>query len=298
MKFITPTKLLAVAFLATTLCPLSTARAQAPVDYRLDTSAVTLALVIKKTAPGTSLRNFAGGGFVSPKVPTVSNDWITGPTNQPTSYNYEYVTRMGTTRYGNAQLLEDLKNAAVIDETRGWSVVLKYNPVTNSYPVLDENNEPLLDDNGDPLEETYESYEPVLAIRKGTEIIEVDVEKANFEFTPLASASAANSSGKMSSTQSTASGKYTSESAVSMTVTAPTLGSVVLNGLMSDSSSSFYWYPIAADRLVQDSISVPVSTKITGLVGAEDFDPDSDSDSGPGVITGAITVGASKAVKK
>jgi hypothetical protein len=286
MKFITPTKLLAVAFLATTLCPLAALRAQ-EVAYELAPSALTLALVIKKTAPGTSVRNEVGGAFITEnrqRIPAFSNEWITGST-----FNYEFVTRISATSYGNKELLNDLIAAAVIPgPIQGWSVLLKYEPVKGTYT----------DGNGDSQEYIY--YEPALAVRKGTQIIEVPEEKARFEITPLASASAANSSGRMSSTQSTASGKYTSESAVSMTVTAPTLGSVVLNGFMSDSTSSFYWYPIAADRLVQDSISVPKSTKITGLVGAEDVEPnpDSDSDPGPGVITGAITVGASNAVKK
>jgi hypothetical protein len=289
MKFILLTKFLAVAFLATALCPLATLRAQAPVDYALAPSAVTMALVIKKTAPGTFMRQEAGGSFKSPKVATDINFWTT-----PTTSNSEYVTRMASTRYGNAQLLDDLVAEGVITNKAGVGVVLKYNAVTN--PMLDDNGDPMLDDEtGEPL--TYESYEPVLALRKGTEIIEV-VQKASFEVNPRAYASASSYSSSYTIRTGVATGKGkgrdTTEGALSVIVTSPTLGSVELNGLLLVSSSDFYWYPNPNNRWEFDSINVPGISKLTGLVGAEDL---VDS-SVPGVITGSITAAASKAIKK
>jgi hypothetical protein len=154
------------------------------------------------------------------------------------------------------------------------------------------------DETGEPL--TYESYEPVLALRKGTEIIEVDVQKANFEVNPraYASASSYSSSYTIRTGVATGKGRDTTEGALSVIVTSPTLGSVELNGLLLASSSDFYWYPNPTNRSERDYISVPGLTRFTGLVGAEEL-VDSENDfSGPGVITGSITAAASKAIKK
>ena len=290
MKFILLTKFLAVAFLASTLCPLATLHAQG-VTYELAPSAVTMALVIKKTAPGTFVRQEAGGSFKSPKVATDINFWTT-----PTTSNSEYVTLMASTRYGNAQLLDDLVAEGVITNKAGWGVVLKYNAVTN--PMLDDNGNPMLDDEtGEPL--TYESYEPVLALRKGTEIIEV-VQKASFEVNPraYASASSYSSSYNIRTEVATGKGRDTTEGALSVTVTSPTLGSVELNGLLLASSSDFYWYPNPNNRWEFDSINVPGISRFTGLVGAEELVVSEDYSSGPGVITGSITAAASRAIKK
>lgn len=293
MKITSQSKTIFAAFLvAALLCPLASLRAQ--VDYKLDTSAVTMALVIKKTAPGTFERQEAGGSFKLPKVATDENSWTTGPTNSPTTSNYEYVTRMASTRYGNEQLLDDLVAEGVITNKAGWGVVLKYNAV--SYPMTDDNGEPLLDDNGNPLE--GESYEPVLALRKGTEVIEVDVQKANFVINTRAYALASSYSSSSSIKGVVASGGSSLEQAMSMTVTSPTLGSVELNGLLLASSSDFIWYPNSSNRFINDYINVPGRSQFTGLVGAEELvDSEADS-SGPGVITGSITAAASKAIKK
>ena len=292
MKIVSQSQAIFAAFLVVALlCPLASLRAQ--VDYKLDTSAVTMALVIKRTAPGTFVRKQNGGAFELPKVATDSNDsWTTGPSNSPTSFNSEYVTRMASTRYGNAELLDDLVAEGVITNKVGWGVVLKYNAVTN--PMLDDSGNPMLDDEtGESL--TYESYEPVLALRKGTEVKEV-VQKANFEVYPRAYASAVSWSYSFTTRTGVATGKAsdTTEGALSVTVTSPTLGSVELNGLLLASSSDFYWYPNPNDRSDFESINVPGISKLTGLVGAEDL---VDS-SGPGVITGSITAAASKAIKK
>ena len=296
MKFILLTKFLAVAFLATTLCPLATLHAQG-VTYELAPSAVTMALVIKKTAPGTFVRKEIGGAFELPKVAAYfNNTWTTGPSTSPTSFNSEYASRIASTRYGNAELLDDLVAEGVITNKAGWSVVLKYNAV--SYPMTDDNGEPLLDDNGNPLE--GESYEPVLALRKGTEIIEVDVQKANFVANPRAYASASSWSISIMTRTGVATGmgKHTTEGALSVTVISPTLGSVELNGLLLASSSDFYWYPNSNDRSENDYINVPGISRFTGLVGAEELVVSEDDSSGPGVITGSITAAASRAIKK
>jgi len=297
MKISFQSNTIAAALIATALCPLATLRAQAPVDYALAPSAVTMALVIKKTAPGTFERQEAGGSFRSPRVAAYSNDnWTTGPINSPTSFNSEYVSRIASTRYGNAQLLDDLVAEGVITNKVGWGVVLKYNAV--SYPMTDDNGEPLLDDNGNQLE--GESYEPVLALRKGTEIIEVDVQKANFVVNTRAYASAFSWSYSFATRTEVATGKGsgTTEGALSVIVTSPTLGSVELNGLLLASSSDFYWYPNPTNRSENDYINVPGNSRFTGLVGAEEFVDSEDDSSGPGVITGSITAAASKAIKK
>ena len=292
MKIVSQSKSIFAALVVALLYPLASLRAQ--VDYKLDTSAVTMALVIKRTAPGTFVRQEAGGSFRSPKVATDSNSWTTGPINSPTAYNSEYVTLMASTRYGNAQLLDDLVAEGVIANKAGWGVVLKYNAVTN--PMLDDNGDPMLDDEtGEPL--TYESYEPVLALRKGTQIIEV-VEKASFEVNTRAYASASSyfSSFTARTEVLTGKGSDTTEGALSVTVTSPTLGSVELNGLLRASSSDF-WVPdplFPSYPVSTVSMSVPGISKLTGLVGAEDL---VDS-SGLGVITGSITAAASKAIKK
>lgn len=295
MKTISSTKLLAVAFLATTLCPLATLRAQG-VTYELAPSALTLALVIKETAPGTFERNPIGGAFITEnrlRIPAFFNEWATGRVvggeiPQPATFNFESQAKIVSTRYGNRELIAELVVAGVILEpAAGWSLVYVY-------------GEP---DPEGPVEQT------LVARKRGQDDVELDILDYDFSGGAYAGSFSGirtyryNRDGDISSEVATVRGRYNYEDAVTLQFSVGDT-EAALGGLEIGAATYFSYYPVPTDRSVVEYFSVPGAIRYANLVGVttgEDFE---DEETGElfeffgSLVTGTASIGASRVITK
>lgn len=301
MKFITPTKLLAVAFLATTLCPLATLRANG-VTYELAPSAFTLAMVIKEAAPGTFLRNEIGGAFgffdldtgvfVPGRVPAFFSGWqtgrvVNGDIPEPATVNEGFVAKIVSTRYGNRELIAELVEAGLIAApVAGWTLVYVY---------------------GDP---TADEFEATLVARKSgqvdvpLDILDVDSSGGAYAVSFLYTATYRyNRVGDITSEVATVRGRSNYEYAASLEFAVGD-SEASLGGLETGSATDFSYYPDPMDRSIVGYFSVPGAIRYTNLVGAttgEDFE---DEETGElfeffgSLVTGTASIGASRVITK
>lgn len=87
----------------------------------------SLALTLKKSLPGTFVRD-ENGKFIKDeetkqRIPTVANAWEITKGDKVTSFN-EFILKTESFKYGTKELLLDLKEAGILDDSTisGWSV--------------------------------------------------------------------------------------------------------------------------------------------------------------------------------
>lgn len=295
MKTTSPTKLLAVAFLATTLCPLATLRAQG-VTYELAPSAFTLAMVIKETAPGTFERNPVGGAFITEnrqRIPAFFNEWATGRVidgdiPRPATFNFGSQAKIVSTRYGNRELIAELVEAEFIDgPVAGWTLVYVY---------------------GDPTADEF--VETTLVARKrGEDDVPLDILDYDFSGGAYAGSFSEtttyryNVAGDITSEVATVRGRYNYEDAVTLQFSVGDT-EAALGGLEIGAATYFSYYPDPTDRSFVEYFSVPGAIRYANLVGATTGEGFEDSDTGEffeffgSLVTGTASIGASRVITK
>jgi hypothetical protein len=292
MKIESRTKPLAVAFLAATLSPMATLRAQ-EVTYELAPSAVTLAFVIKKTTEGTFERDDLGGAFIKEdrkKIPAFENTWKTGRVvdgsiPEPTRDNFEFVSKISSTRYGNRELIQDLVDQGEIPgPVSGWKLVYVY-------------------------EDPTESEEATLVARKrGQDDVELDIldieisggaYAANFLET---TAFKYDKDGGITSEVATVRGRSNWEDAVSLEFNIGEF-TATLGGLEIGSETLFSYYPNPEDRSSVEFFGVPGASRMTNLVGTAGSETSQEGDeeffeADSSLVTGTASIGASRVITK
>ena len=291
MKMESRTKPLAVAFLAATLSPMVTLRAQ-DTTYELAPSAVTLAFVIKKTTEGTFEREAVGGAFIQEdrkKIPAFENAWETGrivdgEITQPSGDNFEFVSKISSTRYGNRELIQELVDDEIIPgPVSGWKLVYVY---------------------GDPtkLEEAT-----LVARKQGQDDVDLDILGIEFsggvDATKILETTAFkyDKDGVTTSEVATVRGRSNSEDAVFLQINIGEFAATLV-GLAINSETFFSYYPDPEDLSSVDFFGVPGALRMTNLVGMEtDVIEEGDEETDvidSSLVTGKASIGASRLITK
>jgi len=290
--------LLATIAVVVAISPLTPLRAQQPFTYELAPATFTMALTIKETAPGTFQRNEIGGSFVTEnrqRIPAYYNEWITGRVIEgdiplPATDNYEYITKVVTTRYGNRELIQELvANEDLPGPAAGWSLVYVY-----QIPEMDE-----------------EPPAPVLtAIKRGMDPVELNIISVepsgggvNLDNYFDSTAYTYNREGERTRTVATLRGRFSYENPVSIDFNAPST-TAQANALQVASYAYYTDYPNSADRSWDGlvAIVVPGAIQYSNMVGSVapsgDGDENDDPEFGTPIFTGTASVGASRVIKK
>lgn len=248
--------------------------------YGLADSSATFSLTVENTSEGTYERN-EDGSFLTingKKVPAFNNEWtVYNSSEMPVTYTDEYAAKMSKSRVGNKEILMALTNA--IPELNatgisGWKIM--YVHAGYGYGFFKAVR------NGDEINlSEYVSMSHTGAY----------VNSENYTYKESYKYSITD--GTTTTATVSFSGKEKSQVMADFAmfkIGTNVYENISVNGVRDGSYKSYSWYPDPLDKSSIASLPVPGSSRISGLVGSDDSEEL--------LVTGGITIAASKVVKQ
>jgi len=253
------------------------AKAQDWVEYEAGPQAFTFTATLKYAAPGTFFFDWDTGTYdkTQPQSESTADYYDANGNNTKTVYTYSDVPK--TLKYGNADLIRELKDQDLLDgTTSGWSLVALLIDDGGGNPSWDLVARKKV--NGDLMDVPVGSIGTDLGFVTGTY---TDTTTRKFD-----------ADGFETSVVQTIAGAYSFEGSLLIN-----LAGLSINALYAEKATEFAWYPDITDKSTQSSIILSGGGKLTAGLGQTTYDDPNTGGSYDAIISATGSLGKAAAVK-